>query len=81
MSRYDAKSDAAPADEQPQEIVGHHQQQHREDEEVHVGEERAIVLGLGHVADGIQMDEEADARDDEHPHQRQRIDQQPERNR
>ena len=64
-----------PADDQDDEVVGQHQQQHREDEEVHVGEEaRVVVVGLVlHVADGVDVDEEADAGDDQGHHRGQRV--------
>jgi hypothetical protein len=33
------QADEAPTDEQPDEVVGEHERQHREHEEIHVGEE------------------------------------------
>ena len=59
------EADAFPADEQQEIVVGHHQDEHEEDEEIEAAEvavEAAIVL---HVGDGVDVDEEADAGDHE----------------
>ena len=58
------ETDALPADEQQQEAGGEHQHQHEEHEEVEVGEEAPVALFVRHVADGVEVDEEADAGDD-----------------
>lgn len=61
-----------PAEEELEEVVGHHQHQHGEGEERDVAEEALIavaprqaglgpiVLVIGHVADGVDMDAEGD---------------------
>ncbi len=56
------QADAGPADQQEQEVVGRHQQRHRKDEEVQEGEEAPVAGVVRHVANGVDMDEEADAR-------------------
>ena len=68
------EADEAPAGEQEDEVAGQHEQQHREDEEVEVGEE-PLLLGVAvHVADRVGVDQEADAGDDEQHHGRERVD-------
>ncbi len=57
------ETDALPADEQQQEARREDQHQHEEHEEVEVGEEAPVALFVRHVADGVEMDEEADAGD------------------
>ena len=66
-----------PADEEHQVVVGQHQQQHRGDEEVEEGEEAAPALVMGHVADGVDVDQAADAGDQQHEDDRELVDQQP----
>ena len=68
---------ALPADEQHEVVVGQHQQQHRGDEEVEVAEEPAPALVVGHVADGVDVDQPADAGDQQHEDDRELVDQQP----
>ena len=58
------ETDALPADEHQQEAGGQHQHQHEEHEEVEVGEEAPVAFFVRHVADGVDVDEEADAGDD-----------------
>ena len=58
-----AQSHAFPADEQHQVIGRQHQRQHEEHEEVQVGEEAVIAAFMRHVADGVNVDERADAGD------------------
>ena len=57
-----AETDAFPADEEHRVVVAHHQQQHRDHEEVHVREEARESLFTVHVADRIDVDEEAYSR-------------------
>ena len=57
-----------------QEVAGEDQEEHREDEQVEVGEEPALVLVVGHVADGVPVDEHPDAGDDQDHHHGQGID-------
>ena len=55
--------------------MGQDQQQHREDEEVHVAEEAGepgVVL-VGHVSDRVPVNEGADAGDDQRHDHRQRV--------
>ncbi len=68
------QADAFPADKQQQEVLGQHQHQHEEHEQVQVGEEAPVPLVLGHVADGVKMNEEADAGDHAQHDQGQVID-------
>ena len=58
-----------PPDEQDQQVRGQHQQQHREDEQVHVAEEPPVPGILVHVADGVDVDEETHP-GDHHDHER-----------
>ncbi len=58
------ETDALPADEEQQEAGGEHEHQHEEHEEVEVGEEAPVAVFVRHVADGVEVDEEADAGDD-----------------
>ncbi len=57
-----------------EEVAGEHEEQHREDEEVEVGKEPALVLVVGHVPDGVPMDQAAHAGHDEDHDHRQRVD-------
>src|SRR5581483_9222738 len=67
-----AEPDAFPEDKQQQKVVGQHQHQHRKDEEGQVGEKAPIPRIAVHVADGIDVDEKADRRDDDE-HQRRQL--------
>ncbi len=58
------ETDALPADEEKQEALGEDQDEHEEHEEVEIGEEAPVALFVRHVADGVDVDEEADAGDD-----------------
>ncbi len=71
--------DQPPADEQADDVVAEHQRQHREDEEVHVGEEAREGAVAVHVADRVDVDQEADAGDDQRPHECEPVELQPER--
>src|SRR2546421_10133741 len=68
------EADHGPADDQPDEVAGEDEQEHREDEEVHVGEEAREAGVLPHVADRIDVDEEADAGDHQDHQGGERID-------
>ncbi len=70
------QADTLPADEQHQIVVGEHQQQHRRHEQVQEGEEPAPTLVVRHVADGVDVDQTADAGDQQDEHDRQLVDQQ-----
>ncbi len=71
-----AESDALPADEHQQEVLGEHQDEHREHEEVQVREE-ARVPGVGlvvvHVADRVDVDQEPDERHERGHERRERV--------
>ena len=60
-----AESDGFPKDEELQQIVRHHQHQHREGKEGDVAEEAGIARISSHVSDGIDVNERADGRDKE----------------
>ena len=47
-----AEADAFPADEEHRQVVAEDQDQHREDEQVQVGEEARVRLVLAHVLGG-----------------------------
>ena len=66
--------DEAPADEQEEEVPRLHEQEHREDEEGHVREEPALLVVAGHVAHRVPDDQPADPGDDQHHHDRERVD-------
>ena len=75
-----AQPDALPTDEQGQEAVAAHQNEHGGQEQVEVDEEARVAPGVlveahvfVHVAGGIDVDERADARDDEHHRHGKRI--------
>ncbi len=70
-----AQPDALPADEHHQEVRAEHQHEHEEDEQVQVGEE-ARVVGVGllvHVGRRVDVDQRADAGDDQDHQRRQRV--------
>ena len=73
MSKYEHKPDAFPPDEQNRIVAAEHQQQHEEDEQVEIREVARISRIVLHVSDAEQMDEHADARDDERHHHRQLV--------
>ena len=58
------EADALPAYEEQEEARGEDQDQHEEHEEVEVGEEAPVAFFMRHVADRVDVDEEADAGDD-----------------
>ncbi len=63
-----------PAEEQLQEVVAHHQHQHREREQADVAEETLVTRIFGHVADGVDVDQQRDEGDDQHHHRGQLVD-------
>ena len=69
------EADEPPADEEEQEVPGLDEQQHREDEERHVGEVATLLVVAVHVAHRVPDDESADAGDDEHHRARERVEQ------
>ena len=72
--RVRAEPDALPADEHQQQVVAEHQHQHREREEVEVREEAPVRVVLVHVADRVQVDQAADAGDDQDHGAGERVD-------
>ncbi len=55
------EADALPADEKQEEARREDEDGHEEHEEVEVGEEAPVTVFVGHVAGGVEMNEEADA--------------------
>lgn len=55
-----------PTDEHEQKVVGQNEKKHGEGEEIQVGEVAVKPPVLGHVSDGIDMNQEADPGDDQH---------------
>ena len=66
-----------PPDEEHGVVVAHHQEEHRDHEEVHVGKEAREPFLAVHVADRIDVDQKAHAGDHQHHDAGQRIDQEP----
>ena len=69
-----AEPDALPPHEHQQDGIPEDQDQHREHEEVQVREEAREALVLVHVADRVDVDQRADAGDDEKHDGAQRVD-------
>ena len=72
-----ADADALPTDEHDEQVVAQHQHQHREREKVQIQEEALkapiVAVVVVHVADRVEMNQEADAADDKRHHRRERI--------
>ena len=64
------ETDALPADKHEQEVAGEDQDGHEKEEEIEVAEVARVAGVVAHVADGVDVDEEADAGDDEQHDQR-----------
>jgi hypothetical protein len=60
-----AESDALPADKQNSVVVAHHEEQHGNHKQIHIGEESRKSDFTVHVADRIDVNEEADSRHDQ----------------
>ena len=73
ISRYDAKPDAFPADVEPEEVVGEHEEQHRSEEEIEVGEELTTLGVVRHVADRVDVDQRTYTGDEQDETHRQLI--------
>ena len=69
-----AQPHAFPADEQQQEVRAQHQNQHEEHEQIQVREEAVVAAFVRHVADGVNVDQKADAGDDHQHHGGQPVD-------
>ena len=67
------QADAFPPDVEAEVVVGEHQQQHRGEEQVQVREEPAAPGIFGHVADRVDVDQRADAGDQQHEAHRQLV--------
>jgi hypothetical protein len=76
-----AEADALPAHEHHQEVVSQDEHEHEETEQVQIAEEAGdAAAGLvGHVGGRIDVDQRADAGDDEDHHPGQRIEPEPPR--
>ena len=62
-----AEADQLPSDDEEEQVVGEHQQQHRDGEHLQPGEEEGVLLVAVHVADAEEVHEERDeAHHDEH---------------
>ena len=53
------ESDTFPADKHQQEICRQHQRQHEKQKQIHVAEEAPVALLGCHVADGVEMNQQA----------------------
>ncbi len=69
-----AQSHAFPTHEQQQEILRQHQNQHEKHEQVEVCEKAVVAAFVRHVADRINMDQQADASHHHQHYSRQAID-------
>src|ERR1700690_2850194 len=67
------EADALPAYKHEQKILRQHQRQHEEHEEIEIGKERPVALLVRHITDRVDVDEEADAGDDQQHDQRELI--------
>ena len=70
-----AEPHSLPAHKQEQVIVGQHQREHGKHEQVHVSKETVEAIFVGHVADRVDVNQEADPGDHQHHHGRERIQQ------
>ncbi len=69
------ETDRLPAEEQLQEVVAHHQHQHREGEQRDVREEPLVARIAGHVADRVDVHHERDEGHHDHHQRRKPVDQ------
>ncbi|GAB3997550.1 hypothetical protein GCM10029992_20780 [Glycomyces albus] len=69
------EADPFPADEGHEVVAAEDEDEHGGDEEVEVGEESAPAFVVRHVADGVDVDEEADAGDQEREDAAERVEQ------
>lgn len=70
-----AQADKFPSDVHQQIVVSEYENEHREHEQVEIRKESTVTFVVFHVADGINVDEKADARDDEEHQCGKRIEQ------
>ena len=73
IEQVGAQADALPAEEGQQEARAEHEHEHRGREQVHVREEAAEALVAVHVADRVQVDQRADAGDEQDHRRRERV--------
>ena len=71
------QADQLPGDEHDEEAAREDQHEHAEHEEVEVGEEAPVPRVVAHVADRVDVDEQADRRDDDQQAGRQVVDEEP----
>src|SRR5919109_125241 len=69
-----AEADEPPAGEQEHQVRALDEEQHREDEQRHVGEVAPLLVLAVHVADRVGDDQEADPGNDEHHEGAERVD-------
>ena len=69
-----AQPDAFPTDEQKRQVVGEHEDEHRAGEQVEVGEVAREAGLVRHVADRVDVDQKADAGDDQQHHGGESVD-------
>ena len=72
-----AGAHALPAEEGDEHVAAQHQHQHREHEQVQVDEELREPRVAVHVADRVQVDQRADAGDEQRHRDRQRVGEEP----
>ena len=70
-----AQAHAFPADEHEHIIVRQDERQHGEHEEVEVSEEAVVAAFMRHVSGGVNVDQHADAGDEEQPDAGERVEQ------
>src|ERR1051325_10138631 len=70
-----AQAHALPADEQQSVIIGQHQHQHEEHKKIQVAKEPVVAVVMRHVADGVHVNQKADAGNDEDHHGTQGVEQ------
>ena len=67
------EADALPAQEQAEVVGRHDQHEHGGHEQVEVAEEPAPPVVVGHVADGVDVDQRPDAGDQQHEQRGERV--------
>ena len=68
-----AQAHTFPTHEHQQEVLGQHQDQHEEHEQIQVAEKTVVTAFVRHVADGIEVNQQADAGNHEQHHGREAI--------
>ena len=69
------QADRLPAEEQLQQVVAHHEHQHRKGEQRYVGEKAVVALVLVHVANGVDVNHQRHEADDAHHHRGEPVNQ------